>query len=72
VLAPAVATLAGVLCAPLFGLSTDVVLFFLATVVVALVGGLGPALLASLAGGLLLNYFLTHRCTRSPSPSGRT
>src|SRR5882757_812103 len=59
VLAPAVATLAGVLCAPLFGLSTDVVLFFLATVVVALVGGLGPALLASLAGGLLLNYFLT-------------
>ena len=31
----------------LLGLSTDVVLFFLATVVVALVGGLGPALLAA-------------------------
>ena len=41
------------------GLSTDVVLFFLATVVVALVGGLGPALLAAVAGGLLLNFFLT-------------
>ena len=34
-------------------------LFFLATVVVALVGGLGPALLAAVAGGLLLNFFLT-------------
>ena len=59
VLAPAAATAAGVLWASLFGLSTDVVLFFLATVVVALVGGLGPALLAAVAGGLLLNYFLT-------------
>jgi two-component system sensor histidine kinase KdpD len=59
VLAPAAATLAGVLCTSVFGLSTDVVLFFLATVVVALVGGLGPALLATVAGGLLLNYFLT-------------
>src|SRR6185437_2714162 len=35
------------------------VLFFLATVVTALVGGLGPALLAALAGALLLNFFLT-------------
>ena len=43
----------------MFGLPTDVVLFFLATVLVALIGGLGPALLASVAGGLLLNYFLT-------------
>jgi two-component system sensor histidine kinase KdpD len=59
VLAPATATAAGVLCASLFGLSADVVLFFLATVVVALVGGLGPALLAAVAGALLLNYFLT-------------
>jgi len=42
-----------------FGLSTDVVLFFLATVVVALVGGLGPALFAAGAGALLLNFFLT-------------
>jgi two-component system sensor histidine kinase KdpD len=59
VLAPAVATVMGVWCAPLFGLSTDVVLFFLAIVLVALVGGLGPALLAAVVGGLLLNYFLT-------------
>ena len=40
-------------------LSTDVVLYFLATVVAALVGGLGPAFLAALLGGLLLNFFLT-------------
>ncbi|MDT7599473.1 MAG: two-component system, OmpR family, sensor histidine kinase KdpD, partial [Pseudonocardiales bacterium] len=59
VLAPALATVVAVLFAPLFGLSTDVVLFFLSVVVVALVGGLGPALLAAVAGGLLLNYFLT-------------
>ena len=59
VLAPGLATLSGVVFAPLFGLSTDVVLFFLAIVLVALVGGLGPALLAAVAGALLLNYFLT-------------
>ena len=39
---PLAATALGVLLARLIGLSTDVVLFFLATVVVALVGGLGP------------------------------
>ena len=43
----------------MLGLSTDVVLFFLATVISALVGGLGPALLAAVASGLLLNFFLT-------------
>ena len=43
----------------MLGLSTDVVLFFLATVITALVGGLGPALLAAVASGLLLNFFLT-------------
>ncbi len=41
------------------GLSTDVVVYFLATVVAALVGGLGPALVAAVFGGLLLNFFLT-------------
>ncbi|GEL16697.1 DUF4118 domain-containing protein [Pseudonocardia asaccharolytica] len=56
---PVTATGLGVLGTGVYGLSTDVVLFFLATVVVALVGGLGPALLAALAGGLLLNFFLT-------------
>lgn len=56
---PVVATVIGVLLRDVVGLSTDVVLYFLATVAVALVGGLGPALLASVAGGLLLNFFLT-------------
>ncbi|GAA2557209.1 sensor histidine kinase [Pseudonocardia hydrocarbonoxydans] len=59
VLLPGLATGAGVLLLEVGDLSTDVVLFFLATVVVALVGGLGPAVLAALLGGLLLNYFLT-------------
>ncbi|MEK6439881.1 DUF4118 domain-containing protein [Pseudonocardia sp. T1-2H] len=58
-LAPAAATGLGSALQPVIGLSTDVVLFFLATVVAALVGGLGPALLAALSGGLLLNFFLT-------------
>ncbi|AXX30626.1 sensor histidine kinase KdpD [Actinosynnema pretiosum subsp. pretiosum] len=39
--------------------STDLVGFFLATVVVALVGGLGPAVVAALVGAVLLNYFFT-------------
>ena len=56
---PLLATAGGTLGRELFGLSTDVVLFFLATVVVALVGGLGPALLAAFGGALLLNFFLT-------------
>jgi two-component system, OmpR family, sensor histidine kinase KdpD len=56
---PIAATVIGSLARELVGLSTDVVLFFLATVVVALVGGLGPALLAAFAGALLLNFFLT-------------
>ncbi|MET0190481.1 MAG: universal stress protein, partial [Pseudonocardia sediminis] len=51
VLAPAVATLLGVALRDVIGLSTDVVLFFLAAVVVAAVGGLGPALLTVLLGG---------------------
>lgn len=59
VLLPVLATLAGVLLRDVVELSTDVVLFFLATVATALVGGLGPALLAALLGGLLLNFFLT-------------
>ncbi|MCA1835196.1 MAG: DUF4118 domain-containing protein, partial [Actinobacteria bacterium] len=58
-LLPAAATAIGVSGAHLFGLSTDVVVFLLAVVTVALVGGLGPALLAALLGGLLLNFFLT-------------
>jgi K+-sensing histidine kinase KdpD len=53
------ATAIGVSGAGLFGLSTDVVVFLLAVVSVALIGGLGPALLAAMLSGLLLNYFLT-------------
>ena len=58
-LLPLTAVGIGILGRGLLGLSTDVVLFFLATVVAALVGGLGPALLAAVASGLLLNFFLT-------------
>ncbi|GAY07520.1 DUF4118 domain-containing protein [Pseudonocardia sp. N23] len=57
VLAPVAATGLGVGLD--IGLSTDVVLFFLATVVAALVGGLGPALVAAVLGVVLLNFFLT-------------
>jgi two-component system sensor histidine kinase KdpD len=44
---------------PVLPLSTDVVVSLLAIVAVALVGGLGPALLAAAVGGTLLNFFLT-------------
>ncbi|CAM05259.1 two-component system sensor histidine kinase KdpD [Saccharopolyspora erythraea NRRL 2338] len=40
-------------------LSADVVGYFLATVVVALVGGMAPAITAALLSGGLLNFFLT-------------
>ncbi|HEY2222240.1 MAG TPA: ATP-binding protein [Actinomycetospora sp.] len=59
VLAPALAGVLGVVGRHLVGLPTDVTLFLLSTVVVALVGGLGPALLAALLGGGLLNFLLT-------------
>ncbi len=58
-LLPVLATGLGVGLRPLLGLSTDVVAYFLATVVVALVGGLGPALVAAVLSGVLLNFFLT-------------
>ena len=58
-LLPLAAVAIGILGRDVLGLSTDVVLFFLATVISALVGGLGPALLAAVAGALLLNFFLT-------------
>ncbi len=59
VLLPVVATGLGLLGRNLFDLPTDVVLFFLATVGVALIGGLGPALVAAVVSGLALNYFFT-------------
>ncbi|HVD29836.1 MAG TPA: DUF4118 domain-containing protein, partial [Mycobacteriales bacterium] len=45
-------------------LTSDVLLFLLAVVAVALVGGLWPALAAAVAGSLLLNWFFT-------DPTGR-
>ena len=39
--------------------ATDVISYVLATVVVALVGGLGPALAAAVLGAGLLNFFFT-------------
>jgi two-component system sensor histidine kinase KdpD len=40
-------------------LTSDVLLFFVAVIVVALVGGFAPAVLAAIAGSLLLNYYFT-------------
>ena len=40
-------------------LVSDVLLFLLMTVVVALVGGRAPALIAAVAGSVLLNYYFT-------------
>ncbi|MFC5137921.1 ATP-binding protein [Actinomycetospora rhizophila] len=59
VLLPVLATVIGVVLRASVDLSTDVVLFFLATVVTAMIGGLAPALVAALGGGVLLNVFLT-------------
>ena len=62
VLAAALAPLITVALANLRGhvnLTSDVLAFLVGVVVVALVGGLIPALLEALAGSLLLNYYLT-------------
>ena len=56
---PALATVAGVLLRDEFSISTDLVAYFLVIVLVALVGGLAPAVLAALLSGALLNYFFT-------------
>jgi two-component system, OmpR family, sensor histidine kinase KdpD len=57
VLLPALVTLAGSLLRHELTTATDVVDYFLALVIVALVGGLGPALFASILSALLLNFF---------------
>jgi two-component system sensor histidine kinase KdpD len=59
VLLPALATGVGLLLDGDVSLSTDAVGYFLVIVVVALVGGLGPALAAAVLSGLLLNFFFT-------------
>ncbi len=40
-------------------LTSDVLMYLVATIVVALVGGFVPAVLAAVAGSLLLNYYFT-------------
>lgn len=57
VVLPGLATLAGVMWRDELTPTTDLVDYFLALTVVALVGGLGPALFASIFSALLLNYF---------------
>ncbi|PPK63237.1 sensor histidine kinase KdpD [Actinokineospora auranticolor] len=59
VLLPAAVTGFGTLAGRDLSFSTDLIGFFLATVLVALVGGLGPALAAAFLGAGLLNYFFT-------------
>ncbi|WP_216208946.1 sensor histidine kinase [Amycolatopsis aidingensis] len=59
VLAPAAVTGLGVALRGQLELSTNVVNYFLVCVVIALVGGLGPALLTSVLSALLLNFFFT-------------
>ncbi|NKQ56479.1 sensor histidine kinase KdpD [Amycolatopsis sp. K13G38] len=59
VVLPALATVLGAVLRGQLDFSTDVVDYFLVTVLVAFVGGLGPALLASVLSAGLLNYFFT-------------
>lgn len=59
ILLPAVATIVGALLRQSLIMSTNVIDYFLAIIVVALVGGLGPALFASILCALLLNFFFT-------------
>jgi two-component system, OmpR family, sensor histidine kinase KdpD len=58
VLAPLL-TLALVALRGQLNLTSDVLVFLVATIVVALVGGFVPALLAAVVGSLLLNYYFT-------------
>src|SRR5205085_3513770 len=44
---------------PQISLATDILAFLLSVVAVAIVGGLRPALVAAVAGFLLLNYWFT-------------
>lgn len=59
VLLPALLTLALLPVDHALNLVSDVLLFLLLVVAVALVGGVGPAVLAALLGSFLLNFFFT-------------
>jgi two-component system sensor histidine kinase KdpD len=56
---PAVMTIVCVGAGELVGRTSVVLLFVLATVGVALIGGMGAALVSVVVSGILLNYFLT-------------
>jgi two-component system sensor histidine kinase KdpD len=59
ILLPALVALLGTLLGSHVSQATDAVAFVLATVVAAIVGGLGPALLAAAFSGGLLDFFFT-------------
>ncbi|GLZ34796.1 sensor histidine kinase [Lentzea sp. NBRC 105346] len=59
VLGPALVTFAGVTFRDQLILSTNVIGYLLVTLVVAIVGGLGPSLTGALLSALLLNFFFT-------------
>jgi two-component system sensor histidine kinase KdpD len=59
VVLPVLVTAVGLVVPAGFDFATDVISYVLATVVVALVGGLGPALVAAVLGAGLLNFFFT-------------
>jgi two-component system sensor histidine kinase KdpD len=59
ILLPAVAAVIGVAAGNLIGPTSAALLFMLAVVGVALIGGLGAAVLSVVGAGLLLNYFFT-------------
>ncbi|MDT7805765.1 MAG: two-component system, OmpR family, sensor histidine kinase KdpD [Actinomycetota bacterium] len=59
VVLPVLVTVIGLFVPAGLDFATDVISYVLATVVVALVGGLGPALVAAVLGAGLLNFFFT-------------
>ncbi|MEU3271686.1 DUF4118 domain-containing protein [Saccharomonospora sp. NPDC006951] len=59
VVLPLLATGIGLVLREWFDFSTEVLVYFLTTVIVALVGGLGPALLTAFLAAGLLNFFFT-------------
>ena len=59
VLLPPLVTFLLTLPSPPLNLVSDVLVFLLVVVVVALVGGFVPALVAAVSGSILLNYFFT-------------
>ena len=69
---PGFATVIGVAAGDLIGPTSAALVFMLAVVGVALIGGLGAAVLSAVTATVLLNYFFTPRCTASPWSSPNT